>query len=123
MNRQLARRVDPPGKYSGEGGSAFFAGEEGLDDGRRAVGVRAEGVRAPGDDEQDDRRTGGEQGLDQFVLDAGQGQVLRIAALAGGAEAEQGGAVADHGDSDIGLFGSLHRRLEACPGTPSASSA
>ncbi|GLP64921.1 hypothetical protein TUSST3_15410 [Streptomyces sp. TUS-ST3] len=37
-----------------------------------ALGVGTERVGAAGDDEQDDGSAGGQQGLDQFVLDARQ---------------------------------------------------
>ena len=48
-----------------------------------------------GDQHQDHRGAGGEHRFDQLVLDAGQLQALDIAALAGGAGAEQAGDVAD----------------------------
>lgn len=39
--------------------------------------------------------------LDQFGLDARQGKAPRVAALAGGTEVEEGGAVAGHGIAAI----------------------
>jgi hypothetical protein len=46
-------------------------------------------------------------------LDTRQGEVLRVAALTGGAEAEEGGAVADDGDADVGLPGRVDGRVDA----------
>jgi len=57
----------------------------------------------------------GEDGLDQLALHARQGQVLDIAALAGGAVAEHAGPVADREHAQIRLPGHGHGQGDVLP--------
>jgi hypothetical protein len=103
VTRPLRRRPAP---------RPLRAGEERLHDGGGPVGVRPQGVGTPGDDDEDDRRRGGEQGLDELALNAGETEVLDVAALAGGPAPEEPGKVADDGDADIGPAGRVHGLLD-----------
>src|SRR5699024_131693 len=78
---------------------------EGLHDRSGAPGVGTQRVGSAGHQHQDHGGAGGQHGLDQFVLDAGQLQALDVAALPGGAGAEQAGDVADRHDGELGAFG------------------
>ncbi len=104
LHRQLAAGGDAAGQHAGHRARALLAGEERLD-GRGGVGVAAERVGPAGHDHHDDRGAGGQQPGEQVALHAGQRQVGRVAALAGGPAAEQPGAVADDGDHQVGVRG------------------
>src|SRR5699024_3189996 len=94
--------VDPTREHAGDGARAVLAGHEGLHDRPGAAAVGAQRVGPAGDQDEHDGGAGGEHGLDQLVLGAGQLQALDVAALAGGAGAEQTGDVAHGYDGELG---------------------
>ncbi len=66
--------VEASGEDSGDGVGAFFAGEEGLDDGGGFVGGAAQCVGAAGEQDGDEWGAGVEEGVEEVLLSAGQGQ-------------------------------------------------
>ena len=121
-DRQPAGRVDPAGQHAGDRRRALLAGEERLHDGGAALERPADRVRAAGQHDQHDRRAGGEHRLDQLALDAGQLEVVAVAALADGPAPEQPGLVADDDDGDVGSAG-RPRPPPAIPRRSSSSTA
>ena len=100
---------DPAGEHAGDRRAALLARHERLHEAGGAARDVAERVRPAGDDDDDDRRAGGEQRVEQLGLDARQPQVLGVAALAGGAAAEQAGQVADERDAHVRVAGRVDR--------------
>lgn len=75
--------------------------------------MRAEGVGTSGDHEQDHRRAGVKDPLDQLALDAWQAEVDRVTALPGRPASEEPGKVADRDDGDVAVLGREDRCLDA----------
>ena len=76
-----------------------------------AIGQRSDRVGPAGHQHQHDRLAGGDQNAQQVLLHARQPQVGDVAALAGGAPAEQAGLVPEHGRAARrGRAGVLPRR-------------
>ena len=82
LHGKLARGGDAASEDARQGGAALLARKEGLNGRCQAVGVAAQGVGTPRDDDQDHRPAGVKQRLDQLALDARQSEVLGVAALA-----------------------------------------
>ncbi len=72
LHGQVARRLDPAGEHAGDGRAALLARHEGLHEAGGATRDLAERIRAPGDDDDDDGRAGGEQLGQQVSLNARQ---------------------------------------------------
>ena len=115
LHGQLADRLQPAGEHTRDRGGALLAGHERLHERGGAAVDLAEGVGAPGDDHHDHGRPGGQQLGQQLGLDAGQPQVLDVAALAGRAVPEQPREVADQRDAQVGPLGGGGRGGEAGP--------
>ena len=102
-----------PGEHARHRGAAFFAGEEGLDDGGALLDGPADGVRAPRHEHEHHGRSGREHGLDELALNARQFEGLDVAALAHGAAAKQARAVAHDDHGDLGRASSFDGRRDA----------
>jgi hypothetical protein len=101
LDGQPSGRVDPSAEHPGHGRGSFHTGEERLHHCGGTVCVLTEGVGPAGDHDQHGRRVGGQHGVDQTDLQPRQAQVGRVAALTGGAVAdEQQGDVGQGGDAN-----------------------
>ncbi len=101
--------VHPPGQHPGHRRAALLAGEEGLHDRAEPAVPAAQRVRPAGQQHEDHRHAGRHQGVQQLRLRPRQPQVRHIAALAGGAPAEQARPVAEHSHAHIRLRDPGHR--------------
>ncbi|BFO16248.1 hypothetical protein SHKM778_26360 [Streptomyces sp. KM77-8] len=101
-DRKPSGGTDPAAEHPGDGVRALLAREEGLHDRRGLGDGAAEGVRPPSKQHGDHGCPGVEDGVEQMLLRAGQGQCRDVAALAAGAASEESGAVAEDHQGDVG---------------------
>ncbi len=112
LHGELAGGHHATAQNAGERRTSLLAREERLYHGGRSFGKLSERVRTAGDDDQDRRRPALQDRLDELALHAGQGEILRVVALAGCAVAEDAGPVSDGDDRELGSLRSRDRLRE-----------
>ena len=105
LHRQPAAGHHPARQHPGDRAAALLAREERLHGRGELPGQWSDRVGTAGHQHQHHRFAGGHQDAQQVLLDAGQPQVGDVAALAGGAPAEQAGLIPEHGHHQVGLPG------------------
>ena len=100
---QLAARVLVADEDVDDGGWSPVAWDPGEQDRRAMAGGPVQGKRPAADDDQHDRRSRRDDGLQELLLPAEEPELAAIAEFAGRRVVRQPGSFADHDDRDVGI--------------------